>query len=342
MNLLQLFFIISGVIIFILALDIARKQKFNALHFLVFLAIGSGLLLFTLSPSFLDFVGGIFGLQRGADALVYGSIIFLLYFVLLLLSKVEGNKNDMTYILRQLTINSCKKKIHTDILILVRAYNEGPVIAQTLKSIYDAGYKDILVIDDGSTDDTIEQVESLGHDRIVLMSHLQNRGAGAALETAFAYIRKHVECRYVVTFDADGQHDIQDLKGLGDYIQKHPKVDVFLGSRFLKKRTVGIPLGRRILLKGGILFTAVMSRIVLSDAHNGFRVFKSEAIDKISLTIDGMGYASELIDIIGRLRIPYKEIPVKIRYTQYSLEKGQKNGNAWNVVISFIWNKFFK
>ncbi len=312
------------------------------MHFLVFLCIGGGLLLFTLSPGFLDFVWSIFGLQRGADALVYGSIIFLLYFVLLLLSKVEGNKNDMTHILRQLAVSSCHTKIDTDILILVRAYNEWPVIAQTLRDIYAAGYQDILVIDDGSTDNTVEQVEALGYTSIILLSHLQNRWAWAALETAFAYIRKQVKCKYVVTFDADGQHDVQDLKWLPDYLKKHPKVDVFLGSRFLKKRTVWIPFTRKIILKCWILFTALMSKIVLSDAHNGFRVFTSETIDKISLTIDGMWYASELIDIIWKLKISYKEIPVKIKYTQYSLEKGQKNGNAWNVVTSFIWNKFFK
>ena len=81
MNLLQLFFIISGVIIFILALDIARRQKFNALHFLVFLWVGGGLLVFTFFPQVLDAIWKIVGLQRGADALVYGAIIFLLYFL---------------------------------------------------------------------------------------------------------------------------------------------------------------------------------------------------------------------------------------------------------------------
>ncbi|EKD29755.1 MAG: hypothetical protein ACD_78C00288G0001, partial [uncultured bacterium (gcode 4)] len=84
MNLLQAFFIVSGVIIFIIAFDIAKRQKFNALHFLVFIGIGAGLLVFTFFPQVLDAMGRIFGIQRGADVLVYVSIIFLLYFVLLL------------------------------------------------------------------------------------------------------------------------------------------------------------------------------------------------------------------------------------------------------------------
>lgn len=342
MNLLQIFFIISWVVIFILALDIAKKQKFNALHFIIFLSIWAGLLLFTFSPSFLSWLGSVFGLQRWADVLVYASIIFLLYFVLLLLWKVESHKKDTTRLVREISLSSCHKHITTDMLVLVRAYNEWPVIVDTLKAIYDTGCRDILVVDDGSTDNTFEQVISLKYDGIVIVKHLQNRGAWAALETGFEYIRRHVNAKYIVTFDADGQHDVWDLEGLYDYVEKHPKVDVFLGSRFLKKRTIGIPFMRKIILKLGIVFTAFVSRIFLSDAHNGFRVFKSEVISKVSLTIDGMWYASELIDIIGKLKVPYKEIPVRIKYTKYSLEKGQKNSNAFWVVMSFIWNKFFK
>lgn len=104
MNLLQVFFIISWLIIFVLAVDIARKQKFNALHFLVFIMIWIWLLTFTLSPKVLELVWDMFWLQRWADVLVYWSIIFLIYFVLLLLSKVEKNKENITKLVRQISI----------------------------------------------------------------------------------------------------------------------------------------------------------------------------------------------------------------------------------------------
>lgn len=104
MNLLQAFFIISGVIIFIIAFDIAKRQKFNALHFLVFIGIGAGLLVFTFFPQVLDTMGRIFGVQRGADVLVYTSIIFLLYFVLLLLNKTEKNREDVTRLVREIGV----------------------------------------------------------------------------------------------------------------------------------------------------------------------------------------------------------------------------------------------
>lgn len=109
MNLLQIFFIISGLIIFLVAFDIARRERFNALHFLVFLWVGSGLLIFTFFPSVLNTLGLLFGLQRWADLLVYASIIFLFYFVLLLLQKVESTREEVTRLVREIAISNAKK-----------------------------------------------------------------------------------------------------------------------------------------------------------------------------------------------------------------------------------------
>jgi len=102
MNLLQVFFIISGFIILIIWFDIAKKQKFNALHFLVFMWVGWGLVTFTFFPNALNYIGQVFWIPRGADVLVYMSIIFLVYFVLLLLRKVESNSEDITKLLKEI------------------------------------------------------------------------------------------------------------------------------------------------------------------------------------------------------------------------------------------------
>jgi hypothetical protein len=104
MNLLQAIFILSGFVIFIAAFDISRRQKFNALHFLVFLWVGLWLFIFTIFPGALDLIGQIFGLPRGADVLVYVGIIFLMYFTLLLLSKTERNKEDITRLIREVAL----------------------------------------------------------------------------------------------------------------------------------------------------------------------------------------------------------------------------------------------
>ncbi|MFA5917722.1 MAG: DUF2304 family protein [Candidatus Gracilibacteria bacterium] len=342
MSLLQVFFVISGIVIFIISLDIAKKEKFNAVHFLVFLCVGIGLLTFSFFPGVLNYVGGIFGLQRGADLLVYGSIIFLLYFVLLLLKKVEDNRDDLTKFIREMAIqNSSKEKIHSEMLFLVRVYNEEKVVKDTIDKIFDKGYEKILVVNDGSTDNSIGILESY-KDKIILLNHLKNRGGGAALETGFEYIRRYGRTDYVCTFDADGQHDIGDLDKFIKILNKNKDIDVVLGSRFITKTNTNVGIVRKIILKLGILFTFFISNIKLTDSHNGYRVFRTKIINDIRLTIDDMTYASEMMDIIAAKRINFMEVPVNIKYTAYSMSKGQRSSNAINIAIKFIWNKFFR
>ena len=343
MNLLQVFFIVSGIIIFIISFDIAKKQKFNALHFLIFLWIWFALLLFSFFPSFLNWIWWFFGLQRGADLLVYSSIIFLIYFVLLLLSKHVDNKDSITDLVRELAIENSEKIILKGrFIILVRAYNEWGVIKNTINEILKSGFKDVLVVNDGSTDNTRREIESIKSNDLVILNHYKNRWAWAALETWFEYIRRYGDVNYIVTFDADWQHDISDLKKVPDYVKKYKSVDVFIGSRFLSKKQIWIPLMRKIILKLWIVFTFLFSRVNLSDSHNGFRVFNRSVLDKVHITIDSMWYASELIDMIASKKIPFKEIPVNIKYTDYSISKWQKNSNAFFIALRFIWNKFFR
>lgn len=342
MNLLQFFFIISGVIILIIALDVSKKQKFNALHLLVFLWIWIWLLVFTFFPGILNAIGAVFWIARWADVLVYASIIFLLYFVLLLLSKHVENKDDITELVRELAIeNSPKKEIEWKEVFIIPSYNEGKVIMSTLKNIIEHGYKNIIVVNDGSKDDSRTRIKKLSED-IIVLNHFKNRGQWAALETWFEYVRRYGKVDYVITFDADGQHSLEDLKEFEKYLHKHEDVEVLLWSRFLWKKKVWIPLTRKIILKLWILFTFFISQINLTDTHNGFRVIKRKALDKIRITIDGMWHASEILDIIAKEKIMYKEIPVTIKYTDYSLAKWQSSSNAISIALRIIWNKFFR
>lgn len=342
MNLLQIFFIISGLIIFILALDISRKQKFNALHFFVFLFVWGGLLVFTFFPSFLDALWKIFGLQRGADLLVYASIIFIFYFILLLLRKTEENISDMTELVRELALNNANiKNIKGKEVFIIPSHNEAQVLDTTIRSIYKAWYKHVIIVDDGSTDGTDYVLEKY-RKKVVVLKHMKNRGQWASLETWFEYVRRYADVDYVVTFDADGQHDIDDLKTFEKYLELHPEVDILLWSRFLWNGEHGIPLLRKGILKLGIVFTYFLSQIKLSDTHNGFRVIKKSFIYDLKITIDGMWHASEILDIVASKKIQFREVPVTIKYTDYSLMKWQSSGNAFKIALRFIWNKFFK
>lgn len=340
LNLLQVFFIVSGVIIFLLAIDIARKEKFNALHFVVFICIGLGLLAFTFFPSVLDGIGRLFWIQRGADVLVYSSIVFLLYFSLLLLSKVESWRDDITKLIREIALqNSEKRELWWKFVFVIPAYNEGKVIVNTIQWVLDAGYKNIVVVNDGSSDNTQDALRFFG-DKIVAIHHYKNRGQWAALETGFEYIRRYTKSEYVICFDSDGQHDIEDVKVFEQHLD--PSVEVLLGSRFLWDGDGEVPFLKRIVLSLGIVFTFFVSQISLSDTHNGFRILSRKALEDIRIEIDGMWHASEIVDIIAKKKIPYKEVPVTIHYTEYSMAKGQKSSNAINIILKVLWNKFFK
>lgn len=140
-----------------------------------------GLLLFTFFPSILDGLGSIFGLQRGADALVYSSIIFLLYFSLLLLSKSENNSHHLTRLVRELALVQAEKtNSSTQEILLVRVYNEAEVIEKTLTEVLqniDTKYTKILLINDGSTDNSLEIITTIAerNSNIIVVSHSQNR-----------------------------------------------------------------------------------------------------------------------------------------------------------------------
>ncbi|PID83987.1 hypothetical protein CSB09_03055 [Candidatus Gracilibacteria bacterium] len=340
-SLLEFFFIISGVIILIIAFDIAKKQKFNALHFLVFLGIGVGLVTFSFFPNILAFIGNLFGVARGADVLVYTSIIFLLYFVLLLLSKIVENKENVTTIVRDFAIEKSEKKtLSGKEVFLIRAYNEGKVIEGVLKEIQNAGYTNILVVNDGSTDNTRHIIDK--NPGISAIHHSINLGAGAALETGFEYLRRYGEVENIITFDSDGQHSIADAKKMLEYLAKHPETKVVFGSRFLGEKKSNIPCIRRCILSLGRIFTFLISGVFLTDTHNGLRAFRKEIIEKIHLKINSMAYASEFIDGLKQNNYHIEEVPVTIRYTPYSLSKGQKSGNAIAIAMRIIWSKFFR
>ncbi len=345
MSLLQLFFILSGIVLLYVGLDVARKQKFNALHFLVFIGTGLGLVAFTFFPSALNVIGRVFGLPRGADVLVYGAIVFLVYFVMLLLSKAEDNGHDVTRLVRELALSAAGKPAPAAAsgrrpLFLVRAYNEEKRVADTLRALLATGLGPVLAVNDGSKDGTAAAVASVPG--VHLVSHPFNRGGGAALETGLEWARRNADAlgaTHVVTFDADGQHSVADLPKFLAAFDVDPSLDVVFGSRFIGDTGSNVPPLRRAVLWGGRIFTWMVSRIMLTDSHNGYRMIAMAAVKRIRLTMDGMEYASELVEQVRYLKLKFSEVPVTIRYDEYSLGKGQRSSNAINIALKMIWRK---
>ncbi len=163
--------------------------------------------------------------------------------------------------------------------------------------------------------------------------------ADPALQTGikFAVARG---ARYIVTFDADGQHSVDDIPAMVRPIWEG-SCEITLGSRFLG-HVVDIPPARLRVLRLAVLFTQLVSRVKLSDAHNGFRAFSRRAAQQIDISLDRMAHASEMIDQIRESGLPFLEVPVRIRYTPYSLRKGQSSRGAIRIVLHYVLAKVFQ
>jgi glycosyltransferase involved in cell wall biosynthesis len=194
-------------------------------------------------------------------------------------------------------------------------------------------YQNIVVVDDGSSDATVREAASAG---ATVLTHPINIGQGAALQTGITYARLRNAAR-VVTFDADGQHTPEDIAAM-IAIQDQLGVDCVLGSRFLG-HAVNMPRSKRLTLKAAVLFERLTTGMRVTDAHNGLRLLNRNAIAKISLRQNRMAHASELLSQIRQHRLTYAEAPVTIRYSEYSVQKGQKASNAVNIVVELIFGK---
>jgi glycosyltransferase involved in cell wall biosynthesis len=220
-----------------------------------------------------------------------------------------------------------------NVWVVIPAFNEESSIGCVLEKFLNKNYS-ILVIDDCSTDKTAEV--SLCYP-VTLLRHTINLGQGASLQTGFDYILQKTNAEYVITFDSDGQHEVEDIPKLLDLLQSG-KIDVVLGSRFLKTSTVnGMPFQKKIVLKLGTYFTKLTTGLNVTDTHNGLRGFSISALKKVHINQNRMAHASEILSQIARYKLRYCEVPVTIRYSAYSIKKGQSVLNFLNI----LWDLFF-
>jgi polyprenyl-phospho-N-acetylgalactosaminyl synthase len=222
---------------------------------------------------------------------------------------------------------------NSNIWIVIPIYNESTVINHVLDELCNKNYS-IVAIDDCSSDNSLDIIKKYP---IVVLEHLINLGQGASLQTGFDYVIKNTEADCVVTFDSDGQHNVNDIPIIVEPILSG-KYDVVLGSRFLNKayNNSGIPFFKMVTLKIGLLFTKINTGLKITDTHNGLRAFSIEALRKIAIKQNRMAHGSEILNQIAKLNLVFCEIPVHINYTEYSNKKGQSIFNALNI----IWDLF--
>lgn len=216
-----------------------------------------------------------------------------------------------------------------DVWIVVAAFNEKDVIGGVLGELRE-WFPDVVVVDDGSEDGTSTAARAAG---AVVIEHPVNLGQGAALQTGITAALRF-DADYIVTFDADGQHRPKDVMALLEALIR-TRADVALGDRFAGS-TPGMPRSRRVLLRIARGFTSLTTGVSVSDPHNGLRAFRASAARRITIRQNRMAHASEIIAAIDRQDLSVVEVPVEIRYTDYSKGKGQGGLDAVNILLDLV------
>jgi glycosyltransferase involved in cell wall biosynthesis len=175
---------------------------------------------------------------------------------------------------------------------------------------------------------------------LIYLRHPINLGQGAALQTGMEYAYEN-GAEYVVTFDADGQHNFEEIPSLLEPLIAG-RADITMGTRFKRAEDIAqIPSSRKIILKGAIAVNGFFTGLWLTDAHNGFRALNRTALSKIKLLENRMAHASEILTQIKNAHLRYEEVPVNIVYTDYSKMKGQSSMNSINILIDLFLKKIF-
>lgn len=214
--------------------------------------------------------------------------------------------------------------------VIIPVYNEVSVIGSVLERLF-RFFDNVVCVDDGSCDGSAEVIAATpAH----LLRHPINLGQGAALQTGLEYVLRRGDGNFFVTYDADGQHRVEDALSLLEILRRR-EVDIVFGSRFLDDQTE-LPLLKRYVLKLAVRYTNASSGVRLTDAHNGMRVFNRRVAEALDIQQGGMAHASEILTAVARCGFRYTEAPVKILYTDYSRAKGQSVLNSVNILFDLL------
>ena len=219
---------------------------------------------------------------------------------------------------------------YDDSWLVVPLYNEATVIGQVIDDAKGT-FANIVCVDDGSSDGSATIARKHGA-RVI--EHPFNLGQGAALQTGMEFVRRQTNARYIVTFDADGQHSVADAAAMVDRARTDDLAIIF-GSRFLDDATQ-VGWSKKLVLKTAAAVTKQRTGLNLTDAHNGLRLLRRDALQQVELRQDGMAHASEIVSQLACTGLPWAEMPVHIAYTDYSKAKGQSLLNSVNILVDLV------
>jgi len=195
------------------------------------------------------------------------------------------------------------------IIVGIPAFNEEKNIASIITRL--SGVVDtILVCDDGSTDLTSEIAKKMG---VLVIKHEKNLGYGGAIRSIFLKA-KEMDGDILVTFDADGQHRIEDIKNVINPIVKE-NADLVIGSRFLDDSEKEVPRYRKVGIKVITKITNASINEQLTDSQSGFRAYSKKVVDELNPSELGMGISTEILIKASSKNFKILEVPIKILYS---------------------------
>lgn len=208
----------------------------------------------------------------------------------------------------------------SQLIIGIPAYNEATKIKDVIVHLKEIGFHRIVVVDDGSQDETFEVAKKSGAS---VLRHPINCGAGAAVQTILTFGRKE-NWEYLLLMDADGQHRSEDIEKLMKKMTESG-ADLVIGDRFSHAIHNDVPKIKRMYNSLANILTNWFCKGSYSDTQSGFRMLNKKAIHAINLQSNGFGFCSEMIFKAEKQNLLIKEEGIGVYYTVYSRSKGQNN-----------------
>ena len=206
-------------------------------------------------------------------------------------------------------VTTDSESVNSGRLVGVPAYNESVGIGSTVLTARQFA-DEVVVIDDGSSDNTVDIVRQTD---ATLIEHEENKGKGQALKTFFEYARDSNHESFIV-LDGDGQHLPQDVPDVARPVEEGD-ADLVVGSRYLENEGADeTPFHRRVGQRVLDYLTFGSSGTKLTDTQSGFRAFSPAAVETLSIRTDGMGVESEMIATAQDTDLTIEEVPIDVRY----------------------------